>query len=142
LSGGGIEPVNHAVEFERFSGGEVPPELVFLPEHQGELAFEFVFALPGNVAEDAGLAARRVEETGKHFQDGRLACAVGAEKADEFALRDGKGDVLRGSGLLVCSVEEALERAAEARLLLVGAVDLGQVEDGDGGVHFPIVAAV
>ena len=83
---GAVEAVDHPVQLQRFGGGQVPPELVFLAEDEGELALEFVLPLPGREAEHGRLAAGRIEQAGEHLQHGRLARAVRAEEADELAL--------------------------------------------------------
>ena len=57
VEGRGGDAVDFAVQFERFAGGKVPPELVFLPEQEGELPAIAVLPLPGNKAQHAGRAA-------------------------------------------------------------------------------------
>ena len=127
------DAVDFGVELEGFAGGEVPPELIFLAEDEGELAAVAVGALPGSVTEDFGRASRGKEEAGEHFEGGGFAGAVGAEKTDEFAGFDLEADVVDGDGLLVLAIEQALDRAGKAGLLFVGAKSLGQAVNLDDG---------
>jgi hypothetical protein len=127
-----VDAVDGAIELEGFAGGEVPPEGVFLAHEEGELPLHFIVALPGDEAEHAGGAGRGIEEAGEHFQDGGLAGAVGAEKADEFAFLDGEGDVVRGAHVLVFAPAEALDGAEDARRFFVGPIHFGQSLGFDG----------
>ena len=49
-----VDAVDLLMQAERLLRGQVPPELVLLPHHQGEAAAIGVLALPGDVAQHAG----------------------------------------------------------------------------------------
>ena len=127
------DAVDFAVQLERFAGGQVPPKLVFLAEHEGELPAIAVGALPGNVAKHVGRAAGGMKEAGEHFEGGGFARAVGAEKTDQFALLDVEADVIDGDGLFVLAMKQAADRAAKAGLLFVSAKSLGQAVNFNDG---------
>ena len=63
----GIDPINLLMKPKRFLRGQIPPELVLLPHHQGEAAAIGVFAFPRDVAHDAGSAAGRVNHAGQQL---------------------------------------------------------------------------
>ena len=125
------DAVDRAEEIEGLDGGEVPPELVFLAEHEGKETAVGVFAFGRIEAGDAGGAARRVDEAREHFEGGGLAGAVGSEEADEFPFCDGERDVFGGGGFFECAIEQTLHAAPEAREFFVGAEDAGEVADFD-----------
>ena len=50
---GRLDAIDFLVQAKRFLGRQVPPQLVFLPHHQGEAAAIGVFAPPGNMAHHA-----------------------------------------------------------------------------------------
>jgi hypothetical protein len=118
-------------EIERLDGGEVPPELVFLAQHEGEEPAVGVFALGRVEAGDPGGAAGRIDEAREHLERGGLARTVGPEEANELALGDVEGDVLGRGGLLELALEQPLHAAPKAGLLLVGAEDASEVTDFD-----------
>ena len=126
-----VDAVNLLVQAERLGGGQVPPELVLLPHHQGEAAAIGVLALPGDVAHHAGRAAGGIDHAGEQLERGGLAGAVGPEKGDELALLDRQVDAAHRLHLAVLAMEQARERGPEAFLLLVNAIRLLQVCDFD-----------
>ena len=75
-------------EQERLHGGEIPPKLILLPEHEGKDPAVGVLPLGGIETRDPGRATRRIDQAREHFERGCLAGAVGAEKPDELALGD------------------------------------------------------
>ena len=83
-----IDSINRTIELERFLGGQVPPERIFLAHEQTELSLHLVASLPRNEAEHACLAGGRIEQTRQHFEHGCFSSAVGAEETDEFAFLD------------------------------------------------------
>ena len=95
------------MEAERLGGGQVPPELVLLAHHQGEAAAVGVVALPGDVAQHAGLAAGGIDDAGEQLERRGLAGAVRAEEGDELALLDVEIDAADGLDLAVLAVERA-----------------------------------
>ena len=129
----GRDAVDFRVQLERFARGQVPPKLVFLAEHERELAAVAVGALPRDVTEHAGRAAGGIKQPGEHLERGGLARAVGTEKTDEFAGFDLEADVVDGDELFVLAVEKPFDRAAKTRLLFVGAKGLGQTADFNDG---------
>ena len=60
-----LDAIDFLMQTERFLGGQIPPELIFLPHHQGEAAAIGVFAPPGNVAEHSGCAAAGGDDAGQ-----------------------------------------------------------------------------
>src|SRR5208283_861478 len=70
-------------------------------------------------------------EAREHLERGRLARAVGPQEPHELALAYRERDVVRGRGLVVCPVEQALHAAPEAWQLPVGAEDPREVFDFD-----------
>ena len=103
------------------------------------MALERVLPFPRYEPKDGGPAAGRVKQAREHFERGGLAGAVGAEKPDQLAFLHGKADFPGRGRFLVLAVRKALKRAEKTRLLLIGAVDLGQLLDFDGGGrgHWP-----
>ena len=81
----GGDAVNFCVQFERFARGQIPPQLVFLAEHERKLAAITISAFPRCITEHLGGAARRIKQAGEHFERGGFARAVRAEKTDQFA---------------------------------------------------------
>ena len=132
--------VDLGIELEGFAGGEIPPELVLLPQHQGELPAVGIGAFPRHMAEHARGAAGGIEQAGEHLQRGGLARAIRSEKAHELARLDAEADVIDGDGLLVLAADQAADGPAEAGLLFVGAKGLGQAGDFDGRHEGEIVA--
>ena len=115
------------MQLEAVGGGQVPPELVFLAHHQGEETAKGVRPLPGREAEDLGVAARRINQAGEHFQGGRLAGSVRPKKGNHFARLDGKAHALDRMDLLVFAPEESAQGGQEPLLLLADAVGLREV---------------
>lgn len=76
-----------------------------------------------------------MEEAGQHLERGGFTGAVWAEEPDGFAGVDVERDGVDGSSVRVFAVEEAFDRTEEAGRFPVGAVDLGQVADRDGGLR-------
>jgi hypothetical protein len=58
----GGQPVNVAQQQKRFDGGQIPPELVLLAEHEGEDAAVGIFALGGIESGDPRRAARGIDQ--------------------------------------------------------------------------------
>jgi hypothetical protein len=83
------------------------------------------------VADDAHLAARRVEQAGQHLERGGLAGAVGAEEADPLARLDGERQLLDRAHRLVFTAKERAQRGAHARLALVHPVVFGEAAELD-----------
>src|SRR5579871_3974494 len=110
-----------AQEQKRFYGRQIPPELVFLAEHEGEDAAVGVFTLRRIEAGDACRAARRINQARQHFQRGGFARAVGAEEAHEFALGDVEGNVIGRARLRKLALEQAAYPAPETGPLFVSA---------------------
>ncbi len=130
-----VQSVNHPVQFQRFGGREIPPKLILLAEHERELPLEIVLTQPRGVAQDRGLAARGIKEPGEHLQGSRLAGTIRAQKADEFAFCHGEADLLRCRGFLVLAFTQSLQRAPKSGLLLVGAIDFGELVNVNGRLH-------
>ena len=127
----GGQAVNVPEEEKGLDRGEIPPELVFLAEHQGEDAPVGVFP-PRGVESGHARAARAGEnEAGQHLQGGGLAGAIGSQESDELALTDGETDVVGRPGFLELAPEQAFHAAPKAGLLLVGAEHARQVLDLD-----------
>ena len=84
----GLDAVDRAVALERVGDRDVPDELVALAHHQRDAAQEVAFARPRLEAEHARAARARIEQAREHLERGRLAGAVRAEEADDFAGRD------------------------------------------------------
>jgi hypothetical protein len=85
--------------------GQVPPELVFLTEQEGELAPVLITAFPGDAAQHLGGPGCGMKQSGKHLERGGLSGPVGSQKADEFTLGDVEGDVLYGMDGFVFAME-------------------------------------
>ena len=105
----GLDAVDLLVQAERFGSGQVPPELVLLAHHEGEAAAVGVVALPGHVAEDAGLAGGGIDDAGEQLERRGFAGAVGAEEGDKFAGVDIEIDAADGLDFAILAVKEALE---------------------------------
>src|SRR5262245_53241732 len=105
------------MQAERLGGGKVPPELVLLAHDEGESAAVSVVAFPGNKAEHAGCAGRRIDHAGEELECGGFSGAVGAEKGDEFALLDIQIDSADSFDLAILAVEEPTHGGREAFLL-------------------------
>ena len=118
---------------ERFLRRQIPPELIFLPHHQGEAAAIGVFALPGHVAHHAGRAAGGVDHAGEQLERGGLAGAVGPEKGDELALLDRQVDAADRLDLAIFAVKQPAHRRQQPFLLLINAVRLRELLDFDDG---------
>ena len=129
----GGDAVNFGVQLQRFARRQIPPELVFLAEHERELAAICVGAFPRRVPQHFGGTAGRVEQTGEHLERGGLAGAVGTEKADEFARLDFEADIIDGQRLLVLPVKQAIDRTGKARQFFIGAKRFGELADFDSG---------
>src|SRR4051812_14894179 len=84
------------VQSERFRGGQVPPELVFLAHHECEAAPVGVVALPRDVTENLCAAAGGVDHTRKKFERRSLTGAVRSQKGDKLALFDIEIDAANG----------------------------------------------
>ena len=95
LEPGGIDAVDLLVEPEALGGGQVPPELVPLPHHEGEPAAEVVGPLPGHVAEHAGGARRGRDDPREQLEERRLAGTVGAEQGHELTPAHGEAHALQ-----------------------------------------------
>ena len=102
----GVDAIDLLMEAERLGGGQVPPELVLLAHHQGEAAAIGVVALPGDVAQHAGLAGGGVDHAGEQLERGGFAGAVGAEEGDELALLDVEIDAADGLDFAILAVEQ------------------------------------
>ncbi len=129
----GGNAVDFCVQFERFTRGQIPPKLVFLAEHERELAAVAVGAFPRNVTEHTGRAAGGIKQTGEHLERGGFARAVGAEKTDKLARFNLEADIIDGDELLVLAVKQPFDCAAKPRLLFVGAKGLGETADFNDG---------
>ena len=57
--------------------------------------------------------AGRVQQAGEHLQGGGFPGAVRAEKPDEIALGDLKGDIIHGARLRVFAMEKPFEARRE-----------------------------
>ena len=134
-----VDAIDLLVQAERFGGGQVPPELVLLAHHQREAAAIGVVALPGHVAEHAGLAGGGIDHAGEQLERRGLAGAVGAEEGDELALFDVEVDAADGLHLAVLAVEQPSKRGPQAFLLLINAVRLLQAADFDDRHRRPII---
>src|SRR5579885_2391628 len=119
--------VNFRVQFQRFPRGQVPPKLVFLAEDEGKLAAIAVVAFPRRVAENPGLTAGGIEQTGQHFERGGLARAIRAKKTDQFSRFNGETDFVDGHGLFVLPMEQSLNGTPETGALFVGAKGFGEM---------------
>ncbi len=126
-----VDAVNLLVQAERLLRGQVPPELVLLPHHQGEAAAIGVFAPPGHIAHHPGRAARGIDHAREQFERGGFAGAVGPEKGDELAGLDRQVDAAHGLHLAIRAMEQPPHRGQQPLLLLIDAVGLGQAFDFD-----------
>lgn len=132
-----VDAVDAGVEFERFTGGQIPPELIFLSEQQSELAAVAVLAFPGSEAKNFGGTAGGVKKAGEHFERGGFAGAVRAEETNQLPLPYRKADILGGGNGFVVALPQTFKRAAKSRSFFVGAVNLGQRFDlNDGPIAF------
>ena len=128
-----LDAVDLLVQAERLLGGQVPPELVLLPHHQGEAAAIGVFAPPGDVAHHAGRAAGGIDDAGEQLERGGLAGPVGPEKGDELARLDREVDAADRLHVAVVAVKQPPHRGQQALLLLINPVGLRQPFDFDDG---------
>ena len=101
----GVEAVHAADEVEIFGCGESAEEREAFRD-DADLALDLDGVSGGVEAEDLDAAGGWSEEAGEHLDGGGLACAVGAEEAEELAGRDGEVDVLNG-GEVAESTREA-----------------------------------
>ena len=128
---GRLDAVDLLVQPERLLRGQVPPELVLLPHHQGEPAAVGVLALPGHVAHHAGRAAGGRDDAREQLERRRLAGAVGPEEGDELALLDRQIDAAHRLHVAILAVEQPAQRGQQPLLLLIDAVGLRQPVDFD-----------
>jgi len=131
LEAGGLDAVDLLVQAERLGGRQVPPELVLLAHHQGEPPPVGVFALPGEVAEDAGRPRRRGNHAGKELERGGLACPVRAEEGDELTLIHAKVDGPDRLDRAVLAAKQPDQRGPKPLFLLVHHVGLRESLDFD-----------
>jgi len=80
-----------------------------LSHQKTELPFHLIAPFPRNEAEHARIAGRWVQQTGKHLEDCGLARAVRAEKTDELALFDIKGNVVGCARFIVTALDQAFD---------------------------------
>ena len=91
----GLEAVDAPVELKIFRDGEVVVETEFLGHVADALADRFGIGAHVEAFDPRGAFAER-QQTGEHLDDGGLAAAVGAEKAEDFAFLHAEADVIDG----------------------------------------------
>ena len=101
-------------KFERFDGGDVPPELGALAEDHADGSYIGGTLFPRDEAVRENFAARGHQDAGEHFDGRGFAGAVGADIADHFAAADFKVNVLDGFDGLVFAMKKILQAAEEA----------------------------
>ena len=116
----GRQPIDAPIELQRVPGRKIPPELVLLPQQQGELAAVTIGSFPRHVAQHRSGARSRVQQSGQHLECGGLASPVRAQESDKFAFLDLERHILHREHRLVFTVKQPLERPGEPRSLLVG----------------------
>ena len=89
-----IDPVDRAIELERFLRGQVPPKRILLPHEQTELPLHFVAPFPGNKPEHARIARSWIQQPRKHFEHSGFPGAVGTEESDKLPFLDLKRDLV------------------------------------------------
>ena len=110
------------------TGGQIPPELILLAHHQREQAAKGVGTLPGSEIQNPGAAAARIDQTGEHFERGRLAGAVGSQKGHHFSRLNREADAVDGAYFFVLATVKPAQRAKEAFLLLADAISFGEID--------------
>ena len=106
-------------------------QLVALSHDERDLPQERFFASPGDVAQHAHLAGCGVQQARKHFERRRLARAVGAKKADDFAGREVEREAVHGLDLFRVAMHQACQRGPHAGLALADKVGLAEIADVD-----------
>src|SRR5207248_11107204 len=113
-------------------GGQVPPELVLLPEQQRELTPVAVIPFPGHITQHASRATGGIKQTGQHFKRSGLPGAIWAEEPNQFTGLDAEAYLLDGEGLLILPAKQSPDRARKACLFFVSAKGLRKAADFDG----------
>src|ERR1700744_1621223 len=88
--------VEHAVNLHVFPGGQIAIQARVLKDNAEALAGLILMGLRIEAVE-LNLATRRLEQSGEHFDGGRLPCPIGAEKSKNLPFRNIEGDVVDGS---------------------------------------------
>src|SRR4051812_406896 len=83
--GRAVKLVNVREQLETVAGRQVIPELRALSEYRGDAECELVAIAPRDQPQDVGGAGGRMQDASQHFDRGALACAVRADKCDDFA---------------------------------------------------------
>ena len=128
--------VDRAQQLERLAQRQIPVQLAALSEHDADVLGVGLTLLVRNEAGDADSPGCGHENTGQHLDRRRLAGAVGADIADDFARLKTKADALDGRLLLVFAREERAKRPAQPGLAFDRPEDLPKV-DGLDDRHRP-----
>ena len=100
-----------------FSQRKIPPELRPLSEHHADF-LDIAFAVFARIlsVDNAGSFCGR-EDAGEHFDDGRFACAVGTDKAENFPFVHMEGYVVDSLYNFSLGTEKRLHAPLKPRLL-------------------------
>ena len=131
LKPGRLDAVDLLMQPKTLGGGQVPPELVPLPHHEGEPAAEIVGPLPGHVTKHARGAPRGRDDPGEEFEERRLAGTVGAEQGYELPAADRQINALHRLHHAAGAMKERPDARRQALGLVVDAVLLGETFDAD-----------
>ena len=106
-------------------------QLVALSHDERDLPQERFFAPPRHVTQHGQFAGCGVQQARKHFERRRLACAIGAEKADDFAGREVEREAVHGLDFFRVAMHQACQRGPHTGLALADKVGFAEIADVD-----------
>ncbi len=109
------------------------PELGPLSEHRADMICQLLAFLPGDIAQDLCLSARRVQDAGQHFNGRRLTRAVRTDEAQQLACFHLKGELPDGFDGAIFRLVQGAQRARHPRSLALGLERFMEVGYFDGG---------
>ena len=122
-----VDLVDALVQVQQLVGRQVPPQLVLLPHHDGELHLEGFLALPGGKAQHVRFAAAGVQNAREHLQRGGLARPIGAQETHHLALFDLEGNPAHRFFGQLFAEEQVPQRILQPEFFLIIVKRLGKV---------------
>src|SRR5690606_22887846 len=117
----------------RIVGRQIPPQLVFLAQHERKLFLQFGFALPGLAPEYSGIAGCGMEYSGEDFQRRGFAGAARSQRTDESAGSDFKRNIFHRSFSDISALEQTAQRARKSGFFNMRRETARQIRNGNCG---------
>jgi hypothetical protein len=116
-------------------GWEMDPKLGSLTKDGADLIAESFALLPGGKVQNFNFSGGGVKDPCEHFNGGRFASSIGANKGNSLAGLDGEREVSNGGDFFCFALKKAFEGSPYARGALAKGEDFGEIFDRDDGMH-------